>query len=164
MVYGRFGRWPTFQIRDALRILGQDAARPELLRLLHDSKLANNTGPLHYFETLVRRVRFGPAIPWTEALRRTLAGRSNAYQADAFTHVQEAAFSWQELAGCLAETGWSWGGWPRRSGMPVDPEQLFRGAALEAVKRLGPLDQAAVYERILRPACLYFLASPAAAG
>jgi SAM-dependent methyltransferase len=160
MVYGKFGKWPTFQLRDALRLLGGSAPRDAMLRLLVDAKLADNTGPFHYLETLARRVRFGPSIPWNEAVRRTLAGRNNAYQADTFTHVQEAAFTWAELADLLLRTGWQFEGWPKKSGMPDHPRQVFRGAALEALDRLPPLERAAVYERVIRPVCLYFLASP----
>jgi SAM-dependent methyltransferase len=160
MVYGKFGKWPTFQLRDALRMLGGAANRAELLQLLGEGGLANNRGPFHYLETLSRRLRFGPSIAPVEALRRTVAGRSNAYQADTFTHVQEAAYSWAELAQTLTDTGWSFDGWPKSSGMPDDPAQLLRGKAVDAARQLSQLDQAAVYERILRPVCLYFLASP----
>jgi SAM-dependent methyltransferase len=160
MVYGKFGKWQTFQLRDALKLLQKDAGRDELLKFLGDSGFAGNTGPLHYLETLVRRVKFGPSIPFGEAVRRTLSGRSNAYQADTFTHVQEAVYTWSEVIDLLAATGWNFEGWPRNSGMPDEPSQLFKGQALVAAERLSPLERANIYERILRPLCLYFLATP----
>ena len=162
MVYGAYGKWDSIQIRDALRLIGgEDAPRRELLDVLRGSRLATNTGPAHYLDTLVKRLRFGPDIPVVEAARRVLKGRNAAYQADTYTHVQEVVYTWSELARVLQETGWRIEGWPKRSGMPDAPEQLFRGRALERMREKSAMEQAAIYERLVRPMNLFFLASPA---
>ncbi len=93
-----------------------------------------------------------------EAIRRTLTGRNQAYRADCYTHSLELTFTWHELADLLSDSGWQWEGWPRQSGMPDDPTQLLSGAALERTGKLTPIQRAAVYERLLRPANLYFTA------
>lgn len=159
MVYGTFGRRETFIVRDLLALIcGDGAPRRQRLEVLASSRLASDVGPMHYLQTLQRRLRFGPSIPVTEALRRALRGRSQSYQADAYTHVQETAFTWSELAATLEQTGWRFRGWPRRSGMPDRPEQVLTGPAVELVRRQPMLRQAAVYERLVRPANLYFIA------
>lgn len=161
MVYGAFGRAETFRVRDALTCLcGSDTSRADRLSVLRSSRLAKHSGPLHYLDVLRQRLRFGPDLPVNEAVRRVLSGRNEAYLADLFTHVQEAAYTWAEIAELLDQSGWKLEGWPRRSGMPDAPEQLFRGAALERMRGLPLLEQAAVYERLICPANLYFLASP----
>lgn len=160
MVYGAHGKWDSIQIRDALRLLcGEGAPRREVLEVLATSRLASNTSPLHYLDTLTRRIKFGPRIPLMEAARRVLAGRNAAYQADTYTHVQEVVYTYAELADLLAGTGWRFEGWPLRSGMPDAPEQLFRGRAVELMRQRSLLDQAAIYERLVRPMNLFFLAS-----
>ena len=116
---------------------------------------------LHLVDTLTRRFCFGPRIHPIEALRRAVAGRSAQYQADAYTHVKDTAYTWDELIDLLAATGWTFTGWPLKSGMPDSPEQLFRGRALELVKRLDQRKQAAIYERLVMPGNLYLLALPA---
>jgi SAM-dependent methyltransferase len=162
MVYGAYGKWDSNQIRDALRLVcGEGAPRREVLEVLATSRLARNTGPLHALETLAQRARFGPRIPLLEAVRRALSGRNPAFQADTYTHVQEVVYTWAEVARLLEETGFRFEGWPRKSGMPDAPEQLFRGRALELVRAKPLLEQAAIYERLVRPICLYFLASAA---
>jgi SAM-dependent methyltransferase len=163
MVYGSYGKWEMFQIRDALKLLcGDEMPRREQLAVLKAARLANNTGPLHYLETLVNRAKFGPRIPVLEAARRVLAGRNEAYQADTFTHVQEVVYTYEDIARVLGETGWRFEGWPRKSGMPDSPEQLFRGKAQELVRTKPLIEQAAIYERLVRPMNLFFLASPGA--
>lgn len=165
MVYGAFGKWDSIQIRDALAMIcGEGASRRERLEVLRTSRLARNTGPLHYVDTLAKRLRFGPRIPLLEAARRVLAGRNAAYQADTYTHVQEVVYTWAELARVLEGAGFRLDGWPKRSGMPDAPEQLFRGRALELMRERAPLEQAAIYERLVRPMNLFFLASPEEEG
>jgi SAM-dependent methyltransferase len=162
MVYGTFGKQDLFRARDALRLLaGEGASREERLSLLPAAKLALNAGPLHYLRALGYRARFGPDIAVREALLRVVRGRSSSYQADAFTHPQETSFTWSELDRELASTGFRLTGWPRRSGMPDDPRQLFGGEAARRLSRMTCLAQAAVYERVLCPPHLYFLAEPA---
>lgn len=160
MVYGAYGKWRTFRIRDALGELCGALSRRERVDVLAEAGLATNTGPLHYVETFLTRRRFGPSIPLLEAARRVLAGRSKTYQADAFTHVKETAYTWRELATLLEDTGWSLQGWPTRSGMPDRPEQVLRGRALELIRGRSLLDQASIYERLVCPELLYFLAAP----
>jgi SAM-dependent methyltransferase len=161
MVYGTFGKADLFRARDALDALaGPGAAREEKLALLSSARLANNTGPLSYLRTLNARRRFGPDIEWTEALRRVVGGRSASYQADAYTHPREVSYTWDELAEMLRKTGWRWLGWPARSGMPDDPRALFSGDALRSIQRADLSTRARVYERIVCPPSLYFLAEP----
>ena len=161
MVYGTFGKQGLFRARDALRLLaGEGASREERLSLLSAAKLAVNSGPAEYLRALGYRARFGPDIAVREALERVVRGRSSSYQADAFTHPQETSFTWAELDGELATAGFRLTGWPRRSGMPDDPGQLFSGEAARRLSRMTFLEQAAVYERVLCPPHLYFLAEP----
>jgi SAM-dependent methyltransferase len=163
MVYGEFGKWELVQVRDALAMIGHgQLPRDQRLAVLKGTRLAPNTGLAHYWQTLVRRKRFGPRIPIVEAARRVVAGRSAAYQADAFTHVKEDSYTFAALDELLRTTGWQFEGWPRQSGLPDAPEDLFDGAALDLVKTQPLLEQAAIYERLLRPLCLYFIASPRA--
>jgi SAM-dependent methyltransferase len=160
MVYGTYGRWETFRVRDALNsICGPEATRAERLAVLQSARLANNTGFSHYLEILRRRLRFGPDLRIIEAARRVLGGRNAAYQADAFTHVREVAFTWAELDTVLTESGWGLRGWPRRSGMPDDPSQLFSGQALESLRNRSLVDLATIYERVVCPSNLFFLAT-----
>lgn len=162
MVYGTFGKWNLFRARDALSLLaGEGASREERLSLLSAAKLAVNKGPLDTLRALQYRARFGPAIAWREAALRVLRGRSAAYQADAFTHPQETSFTWAELDRALSATGWRLTGWPEKSGMPDDPHQLVGGEAARRLSRMSLLERAAVYERVLCPPHLYFLAEPA---
>jgi hypothetical protein len=93
-------------------------------------------------------------------LRRVIGGRSDNYQADTYTIANEHAYTWEGLAQVLDESGWQLLGWPTKSGMPDRPEQLFKGKALAAVKERTLLEQAAIYERIVTPLNLYFLATP----
>jgi len=160
MVYGKYGKWDSIVIRDLLNDLCDGADRRERLAVLASSRLARNTGLFHYFDTLSRRLRFGPSIPLLEGVRRVLAGRSAAYQADTFTHVQEVIYTYQELAGVLRDAGWHFDGWPKHSGMPDAPEQVLRGRGLELARAKPLLEQAAIYERLMRPMNLFFLASP----
>ncbi len=164
MVYGTFGKWELIQVRDALEMLGASLSRADRLEILRATKLAPNAGLLHYLLTLSRRRRFGPRTSFVEAVKRVVIGRSAAYQADAFTHVQELTYSCAELAELLESTGWSFEGWPRKSGLPDTPEQLFEGTALELMKQRSVVDQASVYERLIRPLCFYFVAKPSVAG
>jgi hypothetical protein len=162
MVYGRYGRWELLQTRDALNLIaGHDSPRSERLAILRESRIAGNASPLHYFETLMRRARFGPRIKLFEAARRALTGRNTAYQADAYTHVQEVTYTWNELIDVLEATGWRFIGWPKRSGMPDTPSQLFRGEVRRRIMKMPVREQAEVYEKILRPSNLYFLATAA---
>jgi len=159
MVYGTFGKWELFQVRDAVSLIaGAAASREERLALLRESRLAGNEGLRHYAATLLTRLRFGPRIRVAEAVRRVLGGRSKAYQADAYTHVREVTYTWGELIDLLTRTGWRFVGWPARSGMPDRPEQLFRGEALRRARGMPPAELAAIYERLVRPPNLYFLA------
>ncbi len=161
MVYGRYGRWETLQMRDALSLIaGQDTPRSERLAILRESRITKSAGPSYYLETLNNRLRFGPRIKPIEAVRRVFAGRNAAYQADAYTHVQEVTYTWGELIDVLEDTGWHFVGWPRKSGMPDDPSQLFRAEARRRVAEMSLREQAAVYEKIVRPSNLYFLAKP----
>jgi SAM-dependent methyltransferase len=162
MVYGRYGRWDLIQMRDALSLIaGEETPRSERLAILRESPIARNAGPSYYFETLMKRARFGPWIKPLEAARRVFAGRNAAYQADAYTHVQEVTYTWGELIDVLGDSGWRFVGWPKKSGMPDDPAQLFRGEARRRVTKMSVREQAAVYEKIVRPSNLYFLAQPA---
>jgi SAM-dependent methyltransferase len=159
MVYGAYGRWDTFRVRDALSsICGPSATRAERLAVLRSARLANNSGIGHYVELLRRRLRYGPDLRVLEAARRVIAGRNTAYQADAFTHAHEVAFTWAELGALLAETGWRLQGWPRRSGMPDAPSQLFAGATLASLRGRSVLELATIYERIVCPSNLFFIA------
>jgi SAM-dependent methyltransferase len=159
MVYGTFGRWHTFRVRDALTMLcGPDAGREQRLALLAASRFSNASGLLSYLQMLRDRRCFGPDMPWPEVLRRLARGRNTNYLADAFTHPQETSFTWRELANLLTATGWTFVGWPARSGMPDKPEQIAGGAALERLRGLSLLEQASIYERIVCPANLFFLA------
>jgi SAM-dependent methyltransferase len=159
MVYGTYGKWDLFRTRDALNLIaGPDATREGKLELLADIDTKANTGPLHYLTTLQRRRQFGPSIAPTEALKRVLKGRSQAYQADAFTCPQELTYTWKELADVLASTGWEWQGWPEHSGMPDHPSQVLSGAALARAERMTKLEQAAIYERLVCPGNLFFIA------
>jgi SAM-dependent methyltransferase len=162
MVYGTYGKWDLFRTRDALNLIaGPDASREKKLELLGDIDTKANTGPLHYLTTLKVRQKFGPAIAPTEALKRVLKGRSQAYQADAFTCPQELTFTWKELAEMLASTGWEWQGWPEHSGMPDHPSQVLTGEALARAERMTKLEQAAIYERLVCPGNLFFIARAA---
>jgi 2-polyprenyl-3-methyl-5-hydroxy-6-metoxy-1,4-benzoquinol methylase len=161
MVYGRHGKRDSLLLHDVLKqICGENATRQERLEVLASSRLAGNASLTHYAVTLRRRVRFGPSIPPLEAARRVLASRSDAYQADTFTHAHEEVFSYSELADLLTATDWRFEGWPRRSGLPDAPRQIFKGRAADLVGALPALEQATVYERLLKPMNLYFLASP----
>ncbi len=162
MVYGAFGKAALFRARDALDALaGPGASREEKLSLLAGARLANNAGPLEYAKALLHRRRFGPDIDWREAAGRVLAGRSAAYQADAYTHPREASYRWAEVSAMLERSGFRWLGWPARSGMPDEPRALFRGAALARIERSDLATKASVYERIVCPPHLYFLAEAA---
>lgn len=162
MVYGSFGKWELFAARDALSLVcGPDLPARERLALLAKSGLEVNTGPAHYARLLRSRLRFGPDLGPLEALRRVVQGRSASYQADGYAHAHELTFTWKELAALLERSGWRLLGWPRRSGMPDRPEQVLRGRALARLRALPLLEQASVYERIVKPGNLYFLAAPA---
>jgi len=75
--------------------------------------------------------------------------------------VQEVTYTWEELIDVLEDCGWRFVGWPKKSGMPDDPSQLFRGRTLQRVAQMSLREQAALYEKIVRPPNLYFLAKPA---
>ena len=162
MMYGRFG-WQQMQwTRDALVLLGgEGASREARLAAFEGIQLGTTKRVADQIETFWRRRRFGPAIGMAEAARRVAAGRDRAFYADALTHVQEATFTWAELIDLLQETGWSFTGWPSHSGIPDSPEQIFRGAALISAQKLSQRELAGVYERLLRPPCLYFIAETA---
>jgi len=150
-------------VREALNLIcGADGegAREDQLAILRENRLARNAGLLHYVDVAKNRLRFGPRIAPLEAARRVLKGRSASYQADGYTHVKDTCYTWSELDALLARTGWELTGWPRKSGMPDDPAQLFRGRALELVRRQPMLQQAAIYERLVMPGNLFFLARP----
>ena len=150
-----------FQIRDALtRLCGAEASRAERLSVLKDAGLALNTGPMHYLSLLKRRLQFGPRLSALEAIRRVLRGRNSTYQADSYTHVQEETYLWGELIDVLERTGWCFMGWPKKSGMPDRPEDVLRGQALEKAHALSLREQAAVYECLVKPDSLFFLAVP----
>lgn len=163
MVYGKFGRADFYVVREALGMIGAGGpvSRADQVEIVRENSLARNARVSHYADELVRRLRFGPRIHAYEALRRVFAGRSAQYQADGYTHVKDTAYTWDALIDLLAETGWAFRGWPRKSGMPDAPEQLFRGRALELVRRLDLRRQAAIYERLVAPGNLFFLAKPA---
>jgi SAM-dependent methyltransferase len=159
MVYGTYGKWDLFRMRDALEaIAGPNASREERLGLLSDIHSKANTGVLHYLSTLKTRRAFGPSIAPTEAIKRVLKGRSPAYQADAFTCPQEITYTWKELAELLASTGWEWQGWPEHSGMPDHASQVLSGEALARVERMPKIEQAAIFERLVCPGNLFFIA------
>jgi SAM-dependent methyltransferase len=159
MVYGTYGKWDLFRVRDVLNtIAGADATREAKLKLLSDIDSKANSGVLHYLTTFQQRRRFGPAIAPTEALKRVLKGRSASYQADAFTCPQELTYTWTELAELLAHTGWEWQGWPQHSGMPDVPSQVLSGEALARVERMTRLEQASIFERLVCPGNLFFIA------
>jgi len=161
MVYGVFGRYDYFRIRDVLhRLCGEEASREARLEALQREGLAGNAGPVYYAETLLQRAAFGPKIAPLEALRRVVAGRSAAYQADAYDHVKDDGYTWRELDATLNRTGWELVGWPDGAGFPADPSALFTGRALERCRALSTLELASVYERLLEPGNLYFLARP----
>lgn len=162
MVYGTYGKWDLFRTRDALNLVaGPNATREQKLELLAGIDTKANAGPLHYLSTLKQRRQFGPAIAPTEALQRVLKGRSAAYQADAFTCPQELTYTWKELSEMLASTGWEWQGWPEHSGMPDQPSQVLSGEALARAERMTRLEQAAIYERLVCPGNLFFIARAA---
>jgi SAM-dependent methyltransferase len=161
MVYGTFGKWELFRVRDALRLLaGPSATRAQQLQLLSSARLAINVGFGEYLRTLLRRRRFGPGIAWSEALRRVTAGRSASYQADAYTHPRETSYTWAELAELLSATGWRLVGWPKRSGMPDDAAALLGARGARYLADADLLTKASVYERLVCPQNLYFLARP----
>jgi len=162
MVYGKFGRAHFFDVREALGIIsdGVDVSREAQLEIIRTNRLSRNSGPFHYVDQLSKRLRFGPRIDPVEALRRVVAGRSAQYQADGYTHVKDTAYTWHELIELMDDTGWAFTGWPRKSGMPDTPEQLFRGRALDLVRNLDLRRQAAIYERLVMPGNLYFVARP----
>jgi len=163
MVYGTFGKWDLFRVRDALNLLaGPSASRPERLALLQKVRMANNVGPAEYARTWAKRRRFGPRIPWMEAVRRVVGGRSPNYQADAYTHPRETSYTWAEVDELLTSAGWRLVGWPRRSGMPDDPSELLGKDGARLVAELDLLARASIYERLVCPANLYFLAEPRA--
>jgi SAM-dependent methyltransferase len=165
MVYGTFGKQELFMRRDILSMLcGEQSDRALRLAVLKQSKLASNRGLGHYFKVLRRRVRFGPDIGAMEALRRVVKGRSENYQADAYTHVQEETYTWAELEDLLASAEWKLLGWPARSGMPDRPEQVLRGQALEKFRGCSRREQLAIYERLVQPENLFFLAEAAGEG
>jgi hypothetical protein len=142
-------------------MLSSETNRDERLAVLRRSGLANNVGAGHYFAELRQRLRYGPAIAPLEAIRRVLRGRNTSYQADTFAHPNEKTYTWAELAALLEATRWKFAGWPPRSGMPDDPGQLFRGDLAKQFRGSDVLQQAAVYERVVKPAKLYFWASVA---
>ena len=158
MVYGKFGREEFYIIRDVLNLI--TSSRDEQIAILEENRLAHNAGLSHYVDVLKQRLRFGPRIHPLEAVRRVVGGRSAQYQADAYTHVKDTAYTWEELIALLDDTGWSFEGWPNKSGMPDDPAQLFAGKALRRVRELDIRKQAAIYERLVKPGNLFFLASP----
>lgn len=159
MVYGRFGRAVWFDARDAFRLICPPAnSRQERLDHIAALRWGRNSGLWHYAEELRARRRFGPRLPLVEAFRRVASGRNTAYQADAFTHEVEWSFSWAELDELALVSGWSLEGWPERSGMPDQPAQVFAEPAASAMTTLPLAERAAVYERLVRPANLYFLA------
>ena len=161
MVYGTFGKWDMFQTRDALELIcGDSSDRAEKLRVLKDSRMDSVSRATHYAQTLRKRLRFGPSIPIQEAVLRLAKGRNSAYLADSYAHVQEETYTWSELNALLSQNGWSLRGWPERSGMPDAPEQLLRGRALERARGISLLEQASIYERMVRPENLFFLATP----
>lgn len=157
MMYGRFGHAHRLRVREALELLAGNATRENRLAILREGGLANNTSIAHHLDTLSHRVRFGPDISPIEALRRVLAGRSSAYQADCYTHPLEATYTWTELAELLDRGGWEFVGWPKRSGMPDRPEQVARGPAVELLESMSRIDQASVYERLIAPFLLYLI-------
>jgi len=162
MVYGTYGKWDLFRTRDVLaKIAGPNASREERLSLLSQIDSKANTGFLHYLSTLKTRREFGPDIDPSEAIKRVIKGRSASYQADAFTCPQEITYTWKEIADLLASTGWEWEGWPEHSGMPDRPSQVLSGEALARVERMSKLEQAAIYERLVCPGNLFFIARAA---
>lgn len=162
MVYGTYGKWDLFRTRDVLNaIAGPNATREERLKLLPEIDAKANSGVGHYLTTLKKRRAFGPAIAPGEAIKRVLKGRNASYQADAFTCPQEITYTWAELAALLEGAGWKWEGWPRHSGMPDDPAQLLTGEALARVRKMTKLEQAGIYERLVCPGNLFFLARAA---
>jgi SAM-dependent methyltransferase len=162
MVYGTYGKWDLFRVRDTLNaIAGPNTTRQERLRLLRDIAPSANSGLLHYLGTLRQRRRFGPGIALIEALRRVVQGRNPAYQADAFTCPHELTFTCKEIAEMLGRSGWEWQGWPEHSGMPDEPSQLLSGEALARVKKMSLLEQASIFERLVCPGNLFFIARPA---
>jgi SAM-dependent methyltransferase len=159
MVYGSFGKWDSSCVRDALhRVAGSQASRSQLVDYIQQARVGAKSPLLAHLEEFDRRRRFGPSVPLLEALRRVAAGRGRSYLADAYTHVQELSYTWHELNALLESTNWSLEGWPPHSGMPDDPVQLFQGEALRRLREMSWLEQAEVYERIIRPHNLYFVA------
>ncbi|HEX7131035.1 MAG TPA: class I SAM-dependent methyltransferase [Iamia sp.] len=164
MLYGVYGRAPLFDARDAFaRAAGTDD-REARLAVAADVRLGVNRGPAHLAREAVRRLRFGPDLGPVEAVRRAVGGRSPAYQADAFTHPVERAFSLTEAADLLAASGWRLDGWPARSGLPDRASQLFRSPTAERVERLPVLERGAIYERLVRPSNLYLTATAVEGG
>jgi hypothetical protein len=88
-------------------------------------------------------------------------GRTAASDADQFTHAQELVYRWEEVDQLLTGTGWHLVGWPPRSGMPDQPGDIVGGEALRRLDSMSAMEQAAFYEKIVKPARLYFLATPA---
>jgi len=158
MVYGTFGRWETLCTRDAVKRICGELPLSDQLSVMRVSSLANNVGLSHYLQLINRRRKFGPQISLMEAGLRVIKGRSKAYQADSFLHPQDTTYTWAELSDLLEETGWLFEGWPAKSGMPDSPTQLFAKQALSLVSRRSLIEQAGIYERIVKPACLYFFA------
>ncbi len=160
MVYGRFGHAERLRVREALELLGDIplAARLEVLR---EGGIASNTGISHHLTALGQRAKFGPDIRPVEAAQRMVKGRSATYQADYYGHPRDATYTWAEVNDLLERSGWLLTGWPRRSGMPDRPEQVSRGRATEMLRDLPLVERASVYERLVAPFLLYFLARPA---
>ncbi|MCU1356437.1 MAG: SAM-dependent methlyltransferase [Acidimicrobiales bacterium] len=159
MLYGRYGKQPLFDARDALASIDPAAGRDERLRMVADLRSGSNAGIAHYASELVSRRRFGPDIAPVEALRRVAAGRNAAYQADAYTHPQEQAFTVGEAGGLLGSAGWRLDGWPARSGLPDAATDVFREPTATSVEALPLVDRAGVYERLVRPSNLYLLST-----
>ena len=76
---------------------------------------------------------------------------------DASTTVSIAPIAVAALP-LAAPAGWSLDAWPRRSGLPDDPGQLFAEPTASRVRALTRLEQATIYERIVRPSNLYLTA------
>jgi SAM-dependent methyltransferase len=159
MVYGRYGKTSSFLTRDALALLAGPADRKNRLSVLAGVCSRRSERILGLANELQKRRRFGPDIGVVEAGRRVLSGRNAAYFADTYTHAQELTFTWEDIEALLQKTGWSSNGWPRRAGFPDRPEAMFKGEALTRAQQLSRLELASVYERLLQPSNVYFMAT-----
>jgi SAM-dependent methyltransferase len=160
MVYCEFGKRERFVVRDAISLLAPEATREQRIRFVRETRYIAEAGVWRLLGRLHPRARLAPRSTIGEAIRRVFIRRKalESIAADAYTHVQELTYTTAQMAALLDATGWSYAGWPPRSGMPASLDEVFSGSALAAMRRKSVLEQAAVLERLVRLENLYFVA------